>query len=145
MGIVWRLLLVQAPILVSSALSMMSLPLSMITPQTLCCWRRYYYTVLLLLQDDKRQTVLSWARNAVTTHDHVLLCLLATMEVSSSSSSSSPLAKLNGKSGLLELVAAYTGYPKVNDLRIVRQLLAILPTFIEDVPFVEEEDEGEDE
>ena len=44
-----------------------------------------------------------------------------------------------GKSGILELISKYLGNLKPQELRILRQLIRLLPTFIEKVPFVEED------
>ena len=57
--------------------------------------------------------------------------------------SSSSLVMLNGKSGILELIANYAGTPKAQELCTVRQLIHLQPAFIEDVPLtalMEEED-----
>ena len=90
-------------------------------------------------QDDKRLTVLSWARNAVATHDTVVELLLTGMIVRSNQTSSS-LEVFKGTSGILELIAHYiSGTPQ--QLRTLRQLIDRLPAFIADVPFVEEEED----
>ena len=105
--------------------------------------------------DDKRLTVLSWARDAVTIHEIVMLLLKGTMLSPSSSQfrrhpnnhyatrskrmklsfTPSSLVVLNGKSGILELIAEYAGNPKPKELRIFQQLLVLLPAYIEDTPF----------
>ena len=115
-------------------------------------------------EDDQRLTVLSWARDAVTTHATVKFLLITGTIVPTSlfrrhpnnpyatrsnkrrkTSSSSPLVMLKGKAGILELIAHYiAGTPQ--QLRTLRQLVDRLPVFIADVPFViEEEEDDEDE
>ena len=104
-------------------------------------------------KDDKRLTVLSWVQDAVTTHNNFNIFLKGTIILSAVfrrhpnneyatrskrmklSPSSSLLIMLKGKSGILQLIGAYTGYSKSNDLRIFRQLIILLPAFIEDTPF----------
>ena len=89
---------------------------------------------------DRRLNVLSWARNAVIIYNDIQLLLKGALVVPSSSSlSSSPLAKFNGASEIFEIVAEYAGCPSAHELRIFRQLIDLLSTFIDDVPFVEEE------
>jgi len=102
---------------------------------------------------DKRVTLLLWAQDAVTTHDNFQVFLTGTIipftsfrrhpkneyatrskRTKVSPSSSSPLVMLKGKSGILELISNYVGTPKPQELRIFRQLIRLLPTFIEDVP-----------
>ena len=103
---------------------------------------------------DKRVTLLLWAQDAVTTHDNFQVFLSGTIipvtsfrrhpknEYATRSkrtkvsplSSSSPLEMLKGKSGILELISNYVGTPKPQELRIFRQLIRLLPTFIKDVP-----------
>ena len=56
------------------------------------------------------------------------------MKLAPLSSSSSSLVMLNSKSGILELIANYAGTPKAQELRTFRQLIYLLPAFIEDVP-----------
>ena len=52
---------------------------------------------------------------------------------------------LKGKSGILELIARYVSGTK-QQLRTLRRFNVLLPVFIEDTPFVEEdEDEDEDD
>ena len=88
-------------------------------------------------RDDKRLPILSWARDAVTNHDNVQLLVTGTLVSSSSSSSSAPLVIFQGNVDILELVAAYVETtPKPQELHILRHLINLLPTFIEDVPFV---------
>ena len=85
---------------------------------------------------DRRLNVLSWARNAVIIYNDIQLLLKGALVVpSSSSSSSSPLAKFNGASEIFEIVAEYAGCPTAHELRIFRQLIDLLPAFIENVPF----------
>lgn len=107
--------------------------------------RDIFYSCLYIWPDDKRLDLLSWARGAVTTHENVLLLLLGTIESPSSSSSSSPLEKLNGKSGILELVVNYVGNPTPHELRIFRRLMDLLPTFIKEKPFATEDDDDDDD
>ena len=109
-------------------------------------------------EDDIRLPILAWVRDAVATHDNVKVFLTGTIVSASSfhrhpknpyatrskrtKVAPSPLVILNGKSGILELIAHYVaGTPQQR--RTLRQLLILLPVFIEDVPFVEEEDEDE--
>ena len=119
--------------------------------------------------DDKRLIVLSWAQDAVAIHATFQLFLKGSIlpassfrrhpsnyyatrskriKVSSSTKTTSPLVIFNGKSGILELISEYTGIPKPKELRIFRQLMDLLPAFIEDVPFAPfapfEEEENED-
>ena len=68
---------------------------------------------------DHRQTLLTWACDAVTTHDNVVKL---------------PLAKLNGD--VLKRIADYVvGTPK--QVRTLRQFVDRLQVFIKDEPFVE--------
>lgn len=115
-----------------------------------CCW-----------MFDKRLNILVWARMFVAAHDTFRLFLKGTILSSSSirrhpnndygtrskyaKVSPSPVALLKGTSGILELIAAYAGTPKANDVRTVRQLIDLLSTFIDDTPFdeAEEEEDGE--
>ena len=112
-----------------------------------------YPTGYFFWKDDKRLPLLSWAQDAVTTHNNFNIFLKGTIILSAVfrrhpnneyatrskrmklSPSSSLLIMLKGKSGILQLIAAYTGYSKANDLRIFRQLIILLPAFIEDTPF----------
>merc|ERR1712028_140622 len=88
---------------------------------------------------DKRETVHAWAQDIVTTHDNVVTLLLTGMIVRSNQASSS-LVVFNGTSGILELIAHYVaGTPQ--QVRTTRQLLVLLPAFIDDTPFVEETEE----
>ena len=110
-------------------------------------------------EDDQRLTVLSWARDVITTHDTVKVLLItgtivptslfrrhpnnpyATRSNKRRKTSSSPLVMLKGKAGILELIAHYVaGTPQ--ELRPLRQLLTQLPAFIADVPFVVEDEHG---
>lgn len=114
---------------------------------------------------DKRLNILVWARMFVAAHDTFRLFLKGTILSSSSirrrhpsndygtrskcvKVSPSPVALLKGTSGILEMIAAYVGTPKANDVRTVRQLIDLLSTFIDDTPFdkaEEKEEEDEDE
>ena len=108
--------------------------------------------------EDKRLPILSWAQDAITTHDMIQLFLKGTILSSSSfrrhpnneyatrskrmrlsstaaASSSSPLVIFKGKSGILELISKYVGVPQPREIRIFRQVMVLLPAFIEDVPF----------
>lgn len=96
----------------------------------------------IVWNDDKRLSLLSWAQDAVTTHENVIFILKGTIVSSSYKTTTSkriklspPLGIFNGKSGILELIAEYCGNPKVRDLRIFRQLIHLLPAFIEDIPY----------
>ena len=95
---------------------------------------------------DKRLPVLSWARDAVATHDTVVELLLTGMIVRSNQTSSA-LEVFKGTSGILELIAHFVvGTPK--QVRTLRQLIDRLPAFIAAVPFVpfvEEEEDEDDE
>ena len=73
---------------------------------------------------DKRLPILTWAQNAIATHEQFQL------------SSFIPLVELRGKSDVLERIAEYSGYRNRHELRIFRQLLQHLQAFIEDVPFI---------
>ena len=108
------------------------------------CWR-----------DDERLPILSWAQNAVTTHDNILLFLKGTIIFSStfrrhpnnvyatrskrmrlsSTAAASSLVMLKGKAGILELISKYVGFPQPREMRIFRQVMVLLLAFIEDVPF----------
>lgn len=107
---------------------------------------------------DTRLPILSWAQDAVTTHDNVshnvTLFLTGTihrrpkkqMKVSLSSCSS-PLMQFNGKYGILELITHYVAGTQ-QQLRTLRQLMDRLPALIADVPLRRirrREEEGEDE
>ena len=79
-------------------------------------------------REDKRETVLSWARGAVTTYDNFQLFLTSTSFT------------FNGKQlpGELESIAHYVaGTPQ--QLHTLRQLIHHLSAFIAEVPFVEED------
>ena len=113
-------------------------------------------------KDDKRLPILAWAQDNVTNYERIHLFLKGTIVSSSTlrrhpkndyvtrskrmKVSPSPLVMFKGKSGILELVAEYVGYPTAaHELRIFRQLIDLLPAFIEDVPFVKDyEDEEND-
>ena len=88
---------------------------------------------------DKRETVLAWARGAVTDHDNFNFFFTgrAIFEDETGkvlSSSSTP--------GIVDLMAHYVaGTPA--QLRTLRQLSDRLPMYIDDVPFVEDEEEDE--
>merc|ERR1711865_1042689 len=85
---------------------------------------------------DKRELVREWAQEIVTTHDNVVTLLLTGMIVRSNQASSS-LVVFNGISGILALIAQYVaGTPQ--QLVTLRQLMILLPVFIDDTPFVEE-------
>ena len=109
---------------------------------------------------DKRLTVLAWVRDAVATHDNVKVVLTGTIVSASSfrrhpknpyatrskkpKIAPSPLVLLKGKSGVLEGIAHYVaGTPQQR--RTLRQLLILLPAFIADVPFVDEEEEKDED
>ena len=109
---------------------------------------------------DKRLNILVWARMFVAAHDTFRLFLKGTILSSRSirrhnnyygtrskyvKVSQSPVAFLRGTSGILELIAAYAGTPKANDVRTVRQLIDLLSTFIDDTPFDDAEEEEEDD
>ena len=126
-------------------------------------------------REDKRLPILAWAQNAVTNHDNFQLFLKGTILAASTfcrhpnndyatrsnkrlklavttatatatTPSSSPLVLFQGQAGILELISHYVGRLPPRDLRTFRQLLVLLPAFIEDVPFeVEEENEEEDD
>jgi len=81
---------------------------------------------------DPRRTVLAWAQNAVTAHDNITVLLTGTHP----KSSLSPLQVLNGKPGLLKVIADYAGYPTPHEFRIFRSLLQRLLAFIDDVPIL---------
>ena len=112
--------------------------------------------------NDKRLILLSWAQDAVAIHATFQFFLKGTIlpassfrrhpsnyyatrskriKVSSSTKTTSPLVIFNGKSGIFELISEYTGIPKPKELRIFRQLMDLLPAFIEDVPFAPFEEE----
>ena len=114
-------------------------------------------------QGDKRLTVLAWAQTSVAAYANVHAFLRGTIVSASSSSvcrhpknpyatrshkrrkvSSSPLVMFKGKSGILELIAHYIAGTS-QQLRTLRQLVNLLPAFIADVPFVEEDEGDEDE
>ena len=109
---------------------------------------------------DKRLNILVSARMFVAAHDTFRLFLKGTILTSRSirrhnnyygtrskyvKVSQSPVAFLRGTSGILELIAAYAGTPKANDVRTVRQLIDLLSTFIDDTPFDDAEEEEEDD
>ena len=102
---------------------------------------------------DRRLSLLSWAQNSVAA---VPVLLTGTIESAAASrrhpknpyatrshkrqkiSQSSSLVVLNGKSGILELIAHYVaGTPQ--QVRTLRQLITLLPVFIANVPFVDDE------
>ena len=89
---------------------------------------------------DRRSTVLSWAHDAVATHENVVQLLVTGTIVRSNSQESSLLVKFKGTSGILELIARFVSGTK-QQLRTLRQLMDRLPAFIDDTPFVEEDDE----
>ena len=84
-------------------------------------------------QDDRRLTVLLWAQDAVTLHDNVQLCLTGAI-----------LTIDNELPCILELIAHYIAGPP-QQVRTLRQLIDLLPAFIDDKPFIEEEEEGKDD
>ena len=125
-------------------------------------------------REDKRRTVLLRAQQAVTNHDNFHLFLKGTILAASTfrrqpnnkyatrshkriklvlvvttataTKPSSPLVLFKGKAGILELISQYVGLLPPRDRRIFRQLLVLLPAFIENVPFeVEEENEEEED
>ena len=81
---------------------------------------------------DPRLTVLAWAQNAVTAHDNITVLLTGTHP----KSSLSPLQVLNGKPGLLKVIADYAGYPTPHEFRIFRSLLQRLSAFIDELPIL---------
>ena len=103
-------------------------------------------------RDDRRLPILAWAQETVTTHANFQLLLTGTIVSASSvrrhpknryrtrskrtKVSHSPLEQLNGKSGVLKVVAEYAGYPTPQELRTLRQLIRLLTAFIKEVPFV---------
>ena len=112
---------------------------------------------------DQGRAILSWAKEAVKDHDNIYVFLTGTI-VSAASyrrhpknqyatrskrmkvapSSSSPVELLKGNV-VLKLVAAYVETkPKPQDLRIYRHLMDRLPAFIDEQPFVVEEEDEED-
>ena len=109
--------------------------------------------------EDKRRSLLSWAHQSVAA---VPVLLTGTIVSAASASrrpppppkpydatrrhhkrqkrshASSPLVVLNGKSGILELIAHYVaGTP--HQVRTLQQLITRLPVFMADVPFVEDD------
>ena len=107
-----------------------------------------YYDSYPKWNEDHRVSVLAWALDAITTHDNVKLFLTGTL-VSASSCRRypkneyatrshkrmkvvlSPLVLFQGKSGILELVAAYVEpKPKPHEFHLFRQLIEHLPAFI---------------
>ena len=81
---------------------------------------------------DKRETVHAWAQDIVTNYDNVVTLLLTG---TFASASTSPLVVFKGPSEILELIAQYVaGTPQ--RVRMSRQLLVLLPAFIDDTPFV---------
>ena len=104
--------------------------------------REFRIGVAWYWEDDERLEILSWARNAVKIYNNIQLLLRGVLVVPSSSSSlsslsSSPLEKFNGTSEIFERVAEYAGCPTAHELRIFRQLIDLLSTFIDDVLFDE--------
>ena len=96
--------------------------------------------------EDKRLSLLSWAQNSVAAVPVLLTGTIvsATKPYATRShkrqkrSQASALVVLNGKSGILELIAHYVaGTP--HQVRTLRQLITLLPVFMADVPFVVEE------
>ena len=107
-----------------------------------------YYDSYPKWNEDHRVSVLAWALDAITTHDNVKLFLTGTL-VSASSCRRypkneyatrshkrmkvvlSPLVVFQGKSGILELVAAYVEpKPKPHEFHLFRQLIEHLPAII---------------
>ena len=95
---------------------------------------------------DNRLIVLDRAHDAVTTHDNLKSFLKGTITTSASirrrpnneyatRSRLSPLVLLKGKSDILKVIANYAGMLKAKDVRTLRQLLVLLPVFIENEPF----------
>ena len=86
-----------------------------------------------------RLGLLSWVHGAVTVHENLKLFRTGTLHPSTSSyETSSPLVSVKGQSVVLELIAEYCGKPTKAygvHIHIFRQLLHLLPIFIEEVPF----------
>ena len=96
--------------------------------------------------EDLRCSILVWAQQSVAAVPVLLTGTLvsATKPYATRShkrqkrSQASALVVLNGKSGILELIAHYVaGTP--HQVRTLRQLITLLPVFMADVPFVVEE------
>ena len=125
--------------------------------------RNHLYPIPWFPMDyDRRLNVLSWAKNAVTVHDNFKIFLTgtilplssfrrhpknqyATRSTANSAMKSSPLVVFKGTSGILEVIADYAGKPNARDVRTLRQLLALLPVFIDDTPFESFEDTDDDD
>ena len=88
---------------------------------------------------DRRSTVLSWAHDAVATHENVVQLLVTGTIVRSNNQELSLLVMFNGTSGILELISHFVAGTQ-HQLRSRRQLMDCLSTFIDDTPFVEEDD-----
>ena len=106
---------------------------------------------------DKRLPILSWAQDAVTNYDNIkefltepivpastFRCTFPQNEYATRSKriklspSSSSLEVFNGKSDILELVAAYVERkPKPQELRIFHHLMDRLPAFIAEKTYVQ--------
>ena len=91
-------------------------------------------------REDKREAILLWAQYAVARHENVVQLLLTGTIVRSNNQEPSPLVTFKGTSGILELIARFVAGTQ-QQLRSRRQLLDLLSTFIDDTPFVEEDDE----
>ena len=116
---------------------------------------------------DKRVTLLVWVHDAVTTHDNFQLVLKGTilssplfrrhpnhnyatrsnkrmkLALTAAATTTSPLVIFQGKSGILELISKYVGISTEQDLCTFRQLMVLLPAFIEDVPFDEDDEDAD--
>ena len=90
-------------------------------------------------REDRRSTVLSWAQDTVATHDNVVQLLVTGTIVRSNNEELSLLVMFNGTSGILELISHFVAGTQ-HQLRSRRQLMDCLSTFIDDTPFVEEDD-----
>ena len=94
-------------------------------------------------REDRRRPILSWARDAVATHDNIVQLLVTGMIVRTNNQESSLLVTFKGTSGILELIARFVAGTQ-QQLRTQRQLMDRLSTLIDDTPFVEEDDWDDD-
>ena len=84
-------------------------------------------------RDDRRRTVLSWARDAVTSYDNFQLFVTGTN-----------LFPDDDVPEILQIIADYVAGTQPQ-LRTLRQLMNRLPAFIDDVRFIEEEEEDDED
>ena len=65
------------------------------------------------------------------------------LALTAAATTTSPLVIFQGKSGILKLIPKYVGISTEQDLCTFRQLMVLLPAFIEDVPFDEDDEDAD--